>query len=177
MKRELLCGLGIAVTVTALSAFNAMAENFTVTGTVTSVEPVYATRTINEPVKSCWTEQVPVYSQGKNNDAQAFGMDLEGAIIGGAIANNVLKGDNTGALGAIVGGLIGSDMKSKKNQVKDEEGKVVKYEPETIYEFMEGMDIYARIDVVKAKETKKKNFRPYNMSTPDNRSDTKKKSN
>ena len=28
-----------------------------------------------------------------------------------------------------------------------------------------------------AKETKKKNFRPYNMSTPDNRSDTKKKSN
>ena len=43
-------------------------------------------------------------------------MDLEGAIIGGAIANNVLKGDNTGALGAIVGGLIGSDMKSKKNQ-------------------------------------------------------------
>ncbi|MBL97905.1 MAG: hypothetical protein CMF52_08820 [Legionellales bacterium] len=116
MKRELLCGLGIAVTVTALSAFNAMAENFTVTGTVTSVEPVYATRTINEPVKSCWTEQVPVYSQGKNNDAQAFGMDLEGAIIGGAIANNVLKGDNTGALGAIVGGLIGSDMKSKKNQ-------------------------------------------------------------
>ena len=28
-----------------------------------------------------------------------------------------------------------------------------------------------------AKETKKKNFIPYNMSTPDNRSDTKKKSN
>ena len=28
-----------------------------------------------------------------------------------------------------------------------------------------------------AKETNKKNFRPYNMSTPDNRSDTKKKSN
>ena len=98
MKRELLCGLGIAVTVTALSAFNAMAENYTVTGTVTSVQPVYKTKTITEPVQNCWTEQVPVYSQGKNTDSSVFGLDLEGAIIGGAIANNTMKGDNTGAM-------------------------------------------------------------------------------
>lgn len=116
MKRELLCGLGIAVTVTVLSAFNAMAENYTVTGTVTSVQPVYKTKTITEPVQNCWTEQVPVYGQGKNTDSSVFGLDLEGAIIGGAIANNTLKGDNTGAMGAIIGGLIGSDMKGKKNK-------------------------------------------------------------
>ena len=30
--------------------------------------------------------------------------------------NNVVKGDNAGAAGAIIGGLIGSDMKNKKNQ-------------------------------------------------------------
>ena len=116
MKRELLCGFGIAVTVTVLSAFNAMAENYTVTGTVTSVQPVYKTKTITEPVQNCWTERVPVYSQGKNKDSSVFGMDLEGAIIGGIIGNNVGDVKNGGAAGAIIGGLIGSDMKGKKNK-------------------------------------------------------------
>ena len=116
MKRELLCGLGIAVVTLGLSAFNAMAESYTVQGTVTSVQPVYKTKTVTDPVQKCWTEEVPVYGQGKNTDSQVFGLDLEGAIIGGAIANNTMKGDNTGAMGAIIGGLIGSDMKSKKNK-------------------------------------------------------------
>ena len=47
---------------------------------------------------------------------------------------------------------VGGGMKSKKNQVKDEEGKVEKYEPETIYECMEGMNFYARIDAVSSRK-------------------------
>ena len=100
----------------ALATTLANAESYNVVGTVTSVEPVYRTKTVTEPVQNCWTEEVPVYSQGKNTDSQVFGLDLEGAIIGGAIANNAMKGDNTGAMGAIIGGLIGSDMKAKKNK-------------------------------------------------------------
>jgi uncharacterized protein YcfJ len=117
MKRELLCGAAITFITASLTAFNAFAESYTVQGTVTGVEPVYKTRTVTEPVQRCWTEEVPVYGQGQNNDSSVFGMDLEGAIIGGILGNNVVKGDNAGAAGAIIGGLIGSDMKGKKNQV------------------------------------------------------------
>tara|TARA_B100001057_G_scaffold301950_1_gene302159 strand:+ start:701 stop:1231 length:531 start_codon:yes stop_codon:yes gene_type:complete len=114
LKRDLIvAGTFIAV---SLFALNALAESYTVRGTVTSVEPRYATKTVTEPVQKCWTEEVPVYGQGKNNDSSVFGMDLEGAIIGGILGNNVVKGDNAGAAGAIIGGLIGSDMKNKKNQ-------------------------------------------------------------
>jgi uncharacterized protein YcfJ len=115
LKRDLIAaGTFIGVSLFALNTF---AESYTVRGTVTSVEPKYATKTVTEPVRKCWTEEVPVYGQGKNNDSSVFGMDLEGAIIGGIIGNNVVKGDNAGAAGAIIGGLIGSDMKGKNNQV------------------------------------------------------------
>tara|TARA_B100000900_G_scaffold143058_1_gene121301 strand:+ start:647 stop:1177 length:531 start_codon:yes stop_codon:yes gene_type:complete len=117
MKRELICGAAIGVITVGLTAFNAFAESYTVQGVVTGVEPVYKTRTVTDPVQRCWTEEVPVYGQGKNNDSSVFGMDLEGAIIGGILGNNVVKGDNAGAAGAIIGGLIGSDMKNKNNQV------------------------------------------------------------
>ena len=118
MKRELLCGLAIAVLSVGLTAFNASAESYSVQGTITGVEPVYNTRSVSDPVQRCWDEEVPIYGQSSGTgDSSVFGLDLEGAIIGGAIANNTMKGDNTGALGAIVGGLIGSDMKRKKNRV------------------------------------------------------------
>ena len=106
----------VIATCTAFMSSLAFAETYNVQGTVTDVETVYATKTVTDPVQKCWTEEVPVYGQGKNNDSQVFGLDLEGAIIGGAIANNTMKGDNTGAMGAIIGGLIGSDMKAKKNK-------------------------------------------------------------
>ena len=51
---------------------------------------------------------------------------------------------------------VGGRIKSTKKPLKDEEGKAEKYEPETIYECMEGMNFYARIDAVKTKEAKKK---------------------
>ena len=117
MKRELLCGAAITFITVGLTAFNASAESYTVQGRVTNVDPVYKTRTVTDPVQRCWTEEVPVYGQGKNKDSSVFGMDLEGAIIGGIIGNNVVKGDNAGTAGAIIGGLIGSDMKNKNNQV------------------------------------------------------------
>jgi|TARA_R110001592_G_scaffold20761_5_gene83838 uncharacterized protein YcfJ len=115
-KHDLLVAGVITFFCVILFALNVMAESYTVRGTVTSVEPKYATRTVTEPVQKCWTEEVPVYGQGKSTGSSVFGMDLEGAIIGGIIGNNVVKGDNAGTAGAIIGGLIGSDMKSKNNQ-------------------------------------------------------------
>ena len=71
LKRDLIAaGTFIGVSLFALNTF---AESYTVRGTVTSVEPKYATKTVTEPVRKCWTEEVPVYGQGKNNDSSVFG--------------------------------------------------------------------------------------------------------
>jgi uncharacterized protein YcfJ len=59
--------------------------------------------------------QQEVCTQGNvNTDPNVFGLDLEGAIIGGIIGNNVTKNvENGGAAGAIIGGLIGSQNKGQ----------------------------------------------------------------
>jgi uncharacterized protein YcfJ len=67
----------------------------------------------------CQFVDVPIYGNtGTNNDPSIFGLDLEGAIIGGIIGNNVTKNvDNGGAAGAIIGGLIGSEKKKNNREI------------------------------------------------------------
>ena len=55
MKRELMCLAGIVSVVVGLTSFNAMAESYNVSGKVTSVTPIYQTRTNSVPQQSCWT--------------------------------------------------------------------------------------------------------------------------
>lgn len=116
MKRELICGAAICFITGALTAFNAMAESYTVTGTVTGVEPVYRTKTVTTPVQKCWTEEVPVYgyTEGKKDPT---GDMLTGAIIGGIIGNNLKGEKHGGAAGAVLGGILGHQNATKGEQV------------------------------------------------------------
>ena len=113
MKRELICGAAIGAITVALTAFNAMAESYTITGTVTGVEPVYRTKTVTTPVQKCWTEEVPVYgyTEGKKDPT---GDMLTGAIIGGIIGNNLKGEKGGGAAGAVLGGILGHQNAKKK---------------------------------------------------------------
>ena len=84
----------------------ANAETFTVTGTIVDSQPVYKTRTINNPTQRCWNEDVPVYGQSTQE-----GFSVPGAIIGGIIGNNVTKDlPDGGTAGAIIGGLFGNKL-------------------------------------------------------------------
>lgn len=116
MKRELICGAAIGAITVALTAFNAMAESYTITGTVTGVEPVYRTKTVTTPVQKCWTEEVPVYgyTEGKKDPT---GDMLTGAIIGGIIGNNLKGEKGGGAAGAVLGGILGHQNATKGEQV------------------------------------------------------------
>jgi uncharacterized protein YcfJ len=112
MKRELMCLAGIVSVVVGLTAFNAMAESYNVSGKVTSVTPIYQTRTNSVPQQSCWTEEVPVY--GKSGNTDPTGDMLTGAIIGGLIGNNLKGEDGGGAAGAMLGGILGHQNAKKK---------------------------------------------------------------
>lgn len=118
MKQSLFCLAGIVATTIALTAFNASAENYTVQGTVIEANPVYQTVTQQIPTQTCNTVDVPVYGNTGSQGSSVFGLDLEGAIIGGVIGNNVTKNvDNGGAVGALLGGMIGADRKKQNQQI------------------------------------------------------------
>ena len=98
----------IGVALVAFNVTNAIAEQYNVTGVVKSVNPVFQTVSQQIPTQSCNTVDVPVYGNSGSQGSSVFGLDLEGAIIGGVIGNNVTKNvDNGGAVGALLGGIIG----------------------------------------------------------------------
>ena len=71
------------------------------------------TKTIPHTTTECNTVDVPIYG---NTDKT--GDILGGAIIGGIIGNNVIKGDGAGAAGAVIGGLLGSEHgKNRKGNI------------------------------------------------------------
>jgi len=69
------------------------------------------TKTIPHTTTECSIVDVPIYG---NNDKT--GDIIGGAIIGGIIGNNVIKGDGAGAAGAVIGGLLGNNHGDRKNQ-------------------------------------------------------------
>lgn len=108
----------IGVALVAFNVTNAIAVQYNVTGVVKSVNPVFQTVSQQIPTQSCNTVDVPVYGNSGSQGSSVFGLDLEGAIIGGVIGNNVTKNvDNGGAVGALLGGMIGSDRKRNNQQI------------------------------------------------------------
>ena len=65
------------------------------------------------PVTSCKEVDVPIYKQ--NEGQGSLGDFLAGAIIGGAIGNQVGDSKGNGAIGAIIGGAIANESAKKKN--------------------------------------------------------------
>lgn len=128
MKRSMITATAIGIALVAFNVTNAVAEQYDVTGVVKSVNPVYRTVSQQIPTQTCNTVDVPVYGNSGPKDPSVFGLDLEGAIIGGVIGNNVTKNvDNGAAVGAVIGGLLGSQQKAIKNQGK---GQIVGYRQE-----------------------------------------------
>jgi len=118
MKRSMITATAIGVALVAFNVTNAIAEQYNVTGVVKSVNPVFQTVSQQIPTQSCNTVDVPVYGNSGSQGSSVFGLDLEGAIIGGVIGNNVTKNvDNGGAVGALLGGMIGSDRKRNNQQI------------------------------------------------------------
>jgi len=118
MKRSMITATAIGIALVAFNVTNAIAEQYNVTGVVKSVNPVYKTVSQQIPTQSCNTVDVPVYGNNGSSGSSVFGLDLEGAIIGGVIGNNVTKNvDNGGAAGAIIGGLLGSQNKRNNQQI------------------------------------------------------------
>ena len=83
---------------------------------------------VDKPVKTCKQVDVPIYEQTQGEGS--LGDFLTGAIIGGAIGNNVSGADGAGAIGAIIGGAIANENAKKKNTTAN----VVGYKRETVCE-------------------------------------------
>jgi uncharacterized protein YcfJ len=80
--------------------------------TVTSVTPMYDTVIQQKPVQSCSVVDIPIYSK-KDKTGDIIG----GAIIGGILGNNVVKGDGAGAAGAVIGGLLGANKSNNSQEI------------------------------------------------------------
>jgi len=113
MKKSIISAGGVAVALVAFNIAIASAESFTIKGVITDTQPVYKTRTTSIPTQKCWTEDVPIYG---NSRQQNGGISLPGAIIGGIIGNNITKDlPDGGAAGAIIGGLFGNKLMGDQN--------------------------------------------------------------
>ena len=86
------------------------------------------TITSKKPVKTCNEVDIPIYQQQQGQGS--LGDFLAGAIIGGAIGNNVSNDKGAGAVGAIIGGAIANENAKKKNTTAN----IVGYKRETVCE-------------------------------------------
>ena len=87
----------------------ALAEEY---ATITSVKPNYQNVQVPRYRTDCQVNQVPIYGTVKNGQAST-GDTLLGAIIGGAIGNQVGKGSGKDAA-TVLGAIIGADVANKK---------------------------------------------------------------
>lgn len=105
--------LATAVAGLIIISSTAMANTFSVQGTVLSSEPVYTTIARNNPQQICNMVDVPVY--GANNDEFTGGQVL-GAIIGGVIGSKIGKGEGRDiaiGTGAVIGSQVGKNQSQK----------------------------------------------------------------
>ena len=122
--KKILFAVVATVVMAGAFAVTAKAESYTATGIVTDAQPQYSTVSKRIPQQVCNTVDVPIYGNNGSQGSSVFGLDLEGAIIGGVIGNNVTKNvENGGAAGAILGGLLGS-QNTRNNQ------QIIGYRPE-----------------------------------------------
>jgi uncharacterized protein YcfJ len=93
MKKFLIAGVMASVMSTA-----AYADNIRVKVPVLDSQPNYVNKTISQPVQSCNTVEVPIYSSG-----------VLGKVLGG--------NDKGAAAGAILGGVVGANKSQNGKQI------------------------------------------------------------
>lgn len=108
MKKFLIAGVMASVMSTA-----AYADNIRVKVPVLDSQPNYVNKTISQPVQSCNTVEVPIYSSGSNAGEGALG----GMIIGGVLGKVLGGNDKGAAAGAILGGVVGANKSQNGKQI------------------------------------------------------------
>ena len=83
---------------------------------VLRVDPIYAYERVSRPERECYDETVTHHDDRRGNNT---GATVLGAIIGGALGNQVGKGDGRKAAtiaGAVVGGAIGNNQARRDDE-------------------------------------------------------------
>jgi|TARA_B110000971_G_C19983048_1_gene488264 uncharacterized protein YcfJ len=80
--------------------------------TITKVKPNYENISINVPVTQCYDVEIPIY--GRRQGHASTGDTIVGAIIGGALGNQVGNGRGKDAA-TVLGAIIGADVANKRN--------------------------------------------------------------
>jgi len=107
----------IATTTIALSlATTAFADSQRRYATITKIKPRYSTVQNVQPIRECYTVEVPVYGNTSSNNGASAGDVLGGMIIGGILGKGVSGNDQGAAAGAVLGGMIAADNKQGSKQ-------------------------------------------------------------
>lgn len=107
-KTGLIAAVGFSVMLASQASMAGGRSNYGDTARVLQAKPIYETVRVNHPRQVCWDE--PVYHRGSGNSAVPT---ITGAIIGGAIGNQIGRGHGRDAMtvaGALLGGAIGNDV-------------------------------------------------------------------
>lgn len=110
----LVAGVGLVISAFAPLAIADHNHGTVVEATVLSVEPVYRTVRINNPVEQCWDEKVHVPARSHAN--RSYTPKILGAIVGAAVGNEFGKGrgkDLATVAGAVLGGSVGRDIQNQ----------------------------------------------------------------
>jgi uncharacterized protein YcfJ len=105
--------LATAVAGLIMLSSTAMANSFSISGTVIASEPVHTTIARNNPTQVCNMVDVPIYG---NSNTNFTGEQVLGAIIGGVIGSKIGKGDGRDiaiGTGAVIGSQIGKNQNQK----------------------------------------------------------------
>jgi len=130
----------VAVMSTMVFSSTASAEEY---ATVTKVKPNYQTVQVPRYRTDCRVNQVPIYGNVQGGQAST-GDTIVGAIIGGAIGNQVGGGSGKDAA-TVLGAIIGADIVNKRPQQKQQ---IIGYREEqtcnnvTFYETQEEIKNY-----------------------------------
>ena len=131
----------ILLATVAVLVFATAAQAQTEYAQITQVQPNYHTVYQNIPTTSCQNVEVPIY--GRTQGQASTGDTLFGALIGGALGNQVGGGKGKDAM-TVLGAIVGADIANKKAGQQ----QIIGYRQEqscnniTFYEIQESLKDY-----------------------------------
>ncbi len=104
--------IGLSTLLLGLSSTSSLANSHTDYARVTQVSPIYETITIREPHRQCHLEERSV---GHHNQRSAT-PTIVGALIGGAIGNELGHNKSNKRVGAVAGAILGGSIANDLNR-------------------------------------------------------------
>ena len=103
--------LSLLITFFIVGAWTGAAYAADELATITNVQPNYQTVYRNIPTTSCQDIEVPIY--GRTQGQASTGDTVLGAVIGGALGNQVGGGSGKDAM-TVLGAIVGADIANKR---------------------------------------------------------------